>query len=399
MKNESIEAWKSKVKLLIRGKNVSRFLLRLHHAHIPILEVQKKSKEEVFIIIYFKDYEFVQKQNTIYDIHLVEYGGFLKQKKLFWKNRFLFFFLLLGLLFLFFFSHLIFHIEIITNDEKMRIELLEELKSYGITKGKWKKNYDTLEKIKEEILNTHKDTLEWIEIETIGTTYRVRFEPRIEETKEDSTVPRHLIASKNAILKKVESSKGQVMKTLNEYVKKGDIIVSGYLFLNDQIENTVSATGHAYGETWYEVDIFYPFGYYEKKQTGRKKKVYAFEFLSHRIELFNFHPFYDKIETRKVILEKRGIPFRFLELNQKEVEITSYIQTEEETASAAISLAITKIEGTLEGEEKILDYQIIQKKIEKDGVRLKIFFSVYEEITDYLEIEPSREEKDGQNIS
>ena len=68
MKNKHIEAVRSKVKLSITGKNVNRYLLRLAKNRIPLLSVDKKTKDTCFVLIYFKDYEEIQKLNTIYDI-------------------------------------------------------------------------------------------------------------------------------------------------------------------------------------------------------------------------------------------------------------------------------------------------------------------------------------------
>lgn len=394
MKNKSLEVIKSKIKLKVSGKNVNRYLLRLSKNHISLLSVSKKSKDEYDILIYFKDYELAQKLNTIYDIHIIEYGGWEQEKKYLKKNKWIFLALFFSLLFLFFLSRLIFEVEIVTNDQAMKKRLLKELKELSIDKYHFQKSYQELQTIKTKLLETHHDDIEWLEIERIGTKYRVRFEPRIIEPDKEKTKERHLIARKNAIIRKVESSTGQILKGKNDYVKKGDIIVSGYISLNDSVKKTVSATGTVYGEVWYEVDVFYPFGYYEETKTGRKKQVYVIEFLSHRIELFNFYPFYDKITNSSTILEKRGFPIRFTKEKQEEVNIISSIETVEEATLKAVDLANKKIESKLNEEEYVLKYKIINREIENNGVRLKVFFSVYEDITDYLEIAPYVEEKD-----
>lgn len=398
MKNRSIEAVKSKIKLRVTGKNVNRYLLRLSKNHISLLSIEKKSKEECYIRIYFKDYEQAKKINTIYDIHIVEYGGWEKEKRTLSKNKWVISALLLSLALLFLLSHMIFEVEIVTNDQDMKKRLLRELKEYSISKYHFQKDYESLQKIKNQLLENHHDDIEWLEIERIGTKYRVRFEPRIIEPTKKKNGYRHIIASKNAILLKVSAATGQIVREKNDYVKKGDIIVSGYISLNGTVKETVSSTGKVYGEVWYEVDVFYPFGYYEQTKTGRKKEVYVLEFLSHRIELFNFHPFYDKINNSSTILEKRGFPIRFTKELQEEVNTISSIETVEEATLKAASLANKKIEDKLEGEERVLKYKIINREIENNGVRLKVFFSVMEDITDYLEITPLVEGKnEGDN--
>ena len=311
MKNRSIEIVKSKIKLRIAGKNVNRYLLRLSKNHISLLSIHKLSKDECLVLIYFKDYELAQKLNTIYDIHIVEYGGWEKEKKSLGKNKWIILSLFVSVLFLFFVSKLIFEVEIVTNDQEMKNKLTKELKELSIDKYHFQKSYQELQDIKAKLLEIHHDDIEWLEIERVGTKYRIRFEPRIIEPSKEETSYRHLVAKKNAIIKKVESSSGQILREKNDYVKKGDIIVSGYISLNGTVKETVSAIGTVYGEVWYEVEVFYPFGYYEQTKTGKKKEVFVLEFLSHRLELFNFSPFYDKITNSTTLLEKRGFPIRF----------------------------------------------------------------------------------------
>ena len=45
----------------------------------------------------------------------------------------------------------------------------------------------------------------------------------------------------------MDVSSGQIVKNVNSYVKKGEVIVSGYITLNDSIKNNVSSNGIIYG--------------------------------------------------------------------------------------------------------------------------------------------------------
>lgn len=391
MKNRSIESIKSKIRIAIKGKNVNRFLLRIHKNKIPILDINKINKNEAYTLIYFKDYEKVLELNTIYDIFIVNYGGWESKKRKISKNSILLLGFLLGILLIIVLSKMIFKVEIVTNDTKMREKLLYELERYDIEKFKFQKSYDKVQKIKDDILTKYKENIEWLEIELVGTKYIVRYEPRIINDGDSIAKPRNIVASKNAIIYSVVSSKGQVIRYKNDYVSKGDVIVSGEIKLNDMVKDIVSAEGHVYGETWYEVEIFYPFGYYEQKKTGNTKNVYVIKFLNCRIELFNFNKFYDKIIKEDVILENRAIPFSLVREKQIEVKTKSSINTVEEAREEAISLSIDKMKNKLNNNEYIIKYKVIKEHIEQDGVRLNIFFSVCEDITEYVEI---KEEKD-----
>ena len=376
----------SKVKIVVKGKNVNRFLFKMYKKKISILNIEKKNSNEMNVCIYFKDYEKVVKLNTIYEIYIIEYGGMINSRKIMYKNRFVLFFVILSLIFIFILSRMIFNVEVITNDSKMRDILLYELELYDIKKYQFQKGYNEIQIIKDKILNKYKNDIEWIEIELVGTNYIVRYEPRIIHEKLSKIKPRHIVASQDAIIYSVISSKGQVIKNKNEYVKKGDIIVSGNIFLNEEVKNSVSAEGKVLGEVWYEVDVYYPYAYYEQVKTGKVKKVYVINFLNYRLELFNFNPFYDKIVNSNIIIKSDVLPFNLAKEKQFEVNTISSIKTEELIYLDAVSLAHSKIKNKLNKEGFIKTYKVIDKKLTDKGIELKIFFSVIEDITEYAEI-------------
>lgn len=376
----------SKVKIVVKGKNVNRFLFKMYKKKISILNIEKKNSNEMNVCIYFKDYEKVVKLNTIYEIYIIEYGGMINSRKIMYKNRFVLFFVILSLIFIFILSRMIFNVEVITNDSKMRDILLYELELYDIKKYQFQKGYNEIQIIKDKILNKYKNDIEWIEIELVGTNYIVRYEPRIIHEKLSKIKPRHIVASQDAIIYSVISSKGQVIKNKNEYVKKGDIIVSGNIFLNEEVKNSVSAEGKVLGEVWYEVDVYYPYAYYEQVKTGKVKNVYVINFLNYRLELFNFNPFYDKIVNSNIIIKSDVLPFNLAKEKQFEVNTISSIKTEELIYLDAVSLAHSKIKNKLNKEGFIKTYKVIDKKLTDKGIELKIFFSVIEDITEYAEI-------------
>lgn len=376
----------SKVKIVVKGKNVNRFLFKMYKKKISILNIEKKNSNEMNVCIYFKDYEKVVKLNTIYEIYIIEYGGMINSRKIMYKNRFVLFFVILSLIFIFILSRMIFNVEVITNDSKMRDILLYELELYDIKKYQFQKGYSEIQIIKDKILNKYKNDIEWIEIELVGTNYIVRYEPRIIHEKLSKIKPRHIVASQDAIIYSVISSKGQVIKNKNEYVKKGDIIVSGNIFLNEEVKNSVSAEGKVLGEVWYEVDVYYPYAYYEQVKTGKVKNVYVINFLNYRLELFNFTPFYDKIVNSNIIIKSDVLPFNLAKEKQFEVNTISSIKTEELIYLDAVSLAHSKIKNKLNKEGFIKTYKVIDKKLTDKGIELKIFFSVIEDITEYAEI-------------
>lgn len=387
----------SKIRLIIEGKSLERFILKLNKNNIDIFNINKISKEKYEIIIKYIDYEKTLDLNTIYEIYIVEYLGLVKNRRIFFNYIHVFLIIIISIIIIFIFSNIIFKVEVISNDEELKDRLLMTLKQYDIAKYNLKKDYKYIDKVKKEILEKYSDSIEWIEIEQSGTKYIVKLEPKVIKSKEKDNNYRHIVAKKNAIIRKVFSSNGQVMKNKYSYVKKGDIIISGYIYTNDKIIDTVIADGKVYGEVWYETKVIYPFNYYEVKKTGAKKNVFSVKFFNKSVELFNFNHFNDKIVEEKIIVKHNFLPFSLSRQKQEEVIVTTEMNVVEELKIKAISLAYSKMEDSLQDDEYIINYHILSSKIIDKGIEMTIFFSVCEEISDYVEIVEGSEVDEKRN--
>ena len=82
---------------------------------------------------------------------------------------------------------------------------------------------------------------------------------------------------KDAIIKKIVASNGEIISNVNSYVKKGDIIVSGEIKHNEEIKKLVKAKAKVYGEVWYKVNITIPLTYYEEIYTNNVNTGYFSE--------------------------------------------------------------------------------------------------------------------------
>ena len=391
MKNYIEHLIKSKIILNIKGKNIERFIKRLKNNNIDILKINKILDDEIEILIYYKDYNNILKIKTIYEITKKNYQGIINFKYKILNNKFIILAIFFTSIFLYLLSNIIFEIEILTNDSNMSKVLLSELNKYGIEKYKFKKNYNELEIIKNKIINNYRDKIEWLEIENIGTKYIIKYEPRISNDVQEKNVYRNIISSKDAIITKMEVKEGQIIKEVNSYVKKGDVIVSGYIFFNNNIKNTVSSTGTIYGETWYKVSINYPFKYYENKETGNKKNVLVINFLNKKYEMFNLNKYKTKNIKEKIILKNNLLPIYISLDEQKETNIINENNSKKMAINKAIEKAKKSIEDKLDFGEYIKDYKVTDEYTTSTGVTLDIFFSVIENITEYQTIKKYEE--------
>ena len=330
---------------------------------------------------------------TIYEIDEVGTSGMIEIKKKMKLNRFFIIGLALALIFLYGLSNIMYDIEIIHTNKELRTLLYKELEEHGIKKGSIKKNFSELEKIKEKIINENRDKIEWLEIEAVGTKYVVRVEMRKLEPSKEKTENRNVVAKKSAIIKRIEASKGEIVKNTNDYVSAGDIIISGDLKLNEEKKDTVAAEGTVYGEVWYKVTVSYPFAYREEKMTGKKQTAYILRFLNQKIQLFPFHYYKTKKVEENILLKHSFLPFYFSKEEQAETIEIDELNTEDEAISKASALARKKLESQLSDKEEIISQKNLKVEVKDSRIVLEIFFTVLEDITSYQNITEEIESK------
>ncbi len=386
MKNSLFVKLQNKVKLNIQGKNIKRFIKRLKSNNIDLLNIKYLKYNSINIVIYQKDYDKVLKLKTTYEINQLDTYGIIKIKRIMNVYKYALIFIALGIFLIIFLSNIIFNVEVIHNDKELREFLLNELEKYGLKKYKFKVSFQEIQKIKNSILEEYHDKIEWLEIEERGTSYIVRLESRVIPNQEVNYDKQNVVAKKSAIIKKIVAENGEVVKNINSYVNKGDVIISGNIYLNEEIKDIVKAEGKIYGEVWYNINVSYPYIYSEIKELDNFQDVYVLKLLNKSLEL-TLNKFDDKRVEEEKILYHSFLPFSLVKQRQKEVQTISYVLTSEEAKDKAIDEAIKKMQERLNNEEKIIDYQVLKVNIKDDKIILDMFFTVYEDITSYSKIE------------
>ena len=362
-----------------------KYFSKLIKYHINILKI-KKIKNYYLLYLDFLNYEKLLKFKNIFELELIGYKGLIQYKLLF-KKYFLFIsFFVLALIYLVFLSNIIFKIEVKTEDQEIANLVLKELEKRDISIHKRAVSFSKKESIREDILKNNKDKLEWLEITRVGSTYVVNVEKRIINEMDTDDTPQDIVALKNAIILKIEAKEGSIVKKLNDYVKKGDVIVTGSITHNDEVVDLVRADAIIYGETWYNVHVSYPYAYYEKTYTGNSKKRLSITLFNKKINLFDNSEYKEEEILEQKILYHKFLPFSFSLETVKEVVIRDEVYTPEEAAMMAISEAKEKILSTLPKDSKILSQKKLKIIVNDSTIEVDVFFKVYENITDTKKI-------------
>lgn len=370
------------LKINIQGKRIESFIKRLIDNNIDLINIEYISYKEINILIPKKDYQKLKKIKTIYKIKIIRKYGIDNIKDIIKVNRILILFIILGLLLLLFLSKVIFNVKVVHNDESLRNLLYQELEQYGIKEHSFKKKKKEIVDIKNKILREYKDKIEWLEIEDIGTSYIIRVEERIIPKIISDNTPRNIVAKKNAIIKNIDAIKGNIEKLRGEYIKKGDIVISGIIKLNENIKESIHAEGKIYGEVWYTLDVSYPYVYQEEKETNTYSNVLSFNFLSKEITFYGKRFKYEN-QKEKIKFNSTILPI-YLSLKEiNEIKRIDYILTCDQAINKAIEKSEKIIKSKLKSDEYIINNKIIDTECDKDKANIKTFYAVLENITDY----------------
>ncbi len=391
MKDKILKIFSSSIKIKVTGRNINNFLKRLINNNINIEKVIPISHKEIDLIINYQDLDKVLKLKTIYNIKIIRYYGKLRIIKRIKKDIFILSSLLISLLLIYTLSNVIFKVEVIHSNKNIIKLVTKELEDNGIKKYKFVKNYQEIEKIKNKILEENKDTLEWLEIIREGTKYTIRVEERIINNKPKDNKIYNIVASKNAVIKNIYAESGEKIRSINTYVKKGDIIISSDITLPNNEKISKTASGKVQGEVWYNINIEYPYQYHEIKYTGNKKKVLVLNLLNKRISFFDFHKYKTFNRNIKYIFNNNITPISLIYEDEYETNIINEVYDYNTAREKAITKAKEKILEKYPNIKDITNIKIIKEEDKKNKISLNLFVTCLEDITEYQEVDNNKE--------
>ena len=264
---------------------------------------------------------------------------------------------------------------------------LSVLKENGIIKYHFKVPYKKKEQIRQKILDKEKDSLEWLEIEEIGTMYQVKAIKRVNNPKEENLTPRSIVAKKKGRITRIEADYGEVTAKKNDVVEKGDTLISGLIKNKDEIKTKVAAKGKVYAEVWYQVNLNLPTIYQEETKTGNQKNILEILFLDKNIFISELFKYQNSINKEKVIYHNNLIPFRISFTKKEEINIKQVTYQNKSSQKEIEQLAIKKLKQRLGNDIKILSINVLKKKTSADRIEVELFFKVEEDITSYSSLE------------
>lgn len=361
----------------VTGKNIYKFITKCKCNRINLIDIKYISNNQILIKINYDDYIRINKIKSIYNIEIINKIGIIKIKEYINRYKVLIVTFLFGILLLVFLSNTIFYVNIVTDNNSLKTKLINDLRVYGISKYSHRKNYSEIKKIKNKILDKYKDYIEWIEIDKVGTKYNILIVERRKNRKKEKEKYTNIVAKKSGMLKSVIVEDGSKVIDKNNYVNKGEIIISGIIKKDDEIKGITRAKGKVYAEVWYNVSIEYPLNYTEKRYTNNYKKSLYIKISKRYFDIKKYKNF----KRENIISYKNKlVPFEIGIEKQNEVIYIKDKLSIKEAKKRAILKSRKRLLNTLDKNSYIISQKTLNFTQKNSKIILDMFFSCFEEI-------------------
>lgn len=373
------------VNILVEGYFVEKFINICNKQKIFLWNLKRSKTTIIYANVSIKDFKKLKPiaQKTKCKIKIKSKKGlpFIFNK---YKKRKIFVIgLAMVLITIFTLSKFIWNIEVIGNEKINADEIIQIANENNLKIGKFKNKVDTKKIINK--LRLERDDIAWIGIEIKGTNAIIKIvesipKPNIIDDEEFCNI----VATKDAIIKKISAQNGTPVVKEGEIAKKGTVLIAGWLEGKYTGTRYVHATGSVQGKVWYTQKERIYFRQQKKEQTGNVENKYSLNINNFKI---NFNKGvskfknYDTIETNKKVklFSNFYLPIELIKITNTEVNITDITYTLEEAKNIGIEKAKQELNNKIENLDNILSIQINDSQTSQ-YIEVEVTYEVLENI-------------------
>ena len=296
--------------------------------------------------------------------------------------------LLLVLAALIYLKDIVIRFDIITEDNKLRTDIMNVLKEEGVCAGSYIPDINLVDV--ERALKQRVEGISWAGITRKGNSLIIDVIENIPAVKGSySRFPTNLVAKENAVIEKVMVLDGQLKTVVGSGVRKGDIIISGIVETTktswkDGKQNVESRVRYARSmgtvEGTFERTVVFeqPLDDVVKKETGNVYRQRYLHLFSADIPLFfssKIGDYYSHNELSSAKIGGRILPFGIRTLTLKEYDKKPVHYSQQQALELAKDRC-GKYEKNFLSDYKIKDKKISVESSEK-SVRIEVTYKLY----------------------
>ncbi|HOJ77573.1 MAG TPA: sporulation protein YqfD [Bacillota bacterium] len=261
--NAIVSFFTGNVEILIRGYQIEKFINLATSSGLYLWDIKRLGSEVIKARIrthgYFRAREIARKTGCNLKIHRKYGWPFLQKKAL---RRRMFFIGALGFLtMLLYISSLVFFIKIDGYGDSQPTKLIASLNRMGLKPGITRKALLERKRLIEREVMLLNPELVWVGITVKGVVAEVKVVPRKTAPAEIGACD--IVAAYDGVVSKVVVIRGVPMVKEGDVVAKGDLLISGTRWYNDQqtnelVKQEVAASGVIEANVWHSIEVLEP---------------------------------------------------------------------------------------------------------------------------------------------
>lgn len=353
---------KGYIKIEIEGYYIERFINTCMKNGIFLWGITRKKgsivQAKVGAIDFKEAVNVAREHNCIIKIKSKRGVPFLIKK--YQKRKVFFILLFVVLMTILLLSRFIWNIEVTGTENINSEEIINMAKENGLKIGTFKQKLNT-----EEIINNirmNRDDLAWIGIEIKGTNAIIRVvEAEGKPDIVDENSFSNIVASKDGVITSINAQNGTVMVKQGDEVKKGDILIAGWMEGKYTGKYYVNSNGEVKAKILYSENEKIYKKETKKQKTGNINKKYAIKINNFKINFYKKLSKFEKYDTivssKKVeLFSNFYLPIEFIKYtNYEEIEVTEE-HNEEDAKRLGTEALEEKLNSMISGE--VVDKQI-----------------------------------------
>lgn len=240
------------------------------------------------------------------------------------------------------------------------------------------KSYDEVNLLKENVLENI-DEIEWIEFNRFGCFYNIEVSLKSVAYKDENLDVSNIVAGRDGVIKHIVVHSGEKVREENEFVKKGDVIISGSIYKNDELVKEVKSIGEVYAEVWYLVKVNVPL-IYNESIVKKEFNHYYIDIFGKKFSLIGKYDIENSIRNSSVVFDKGYFPFKIYKESVVVYEDVNRELSYEEAIDLGVEKAVFEINKSLGDAEYIISKNVLKKGLKSSKMYIEVFFKVYEDI-------------------